>query len=130
MPAELRALSRKAAIQCLREAVIQLTEECSRCQRATDHGIYCLGFRRFSEDELARRYARLVNDPGMTPQEVRSLENRWRVALEFLERVSAYCETHRREPSRCVGWDGFPDDELQRFCFEILREPVRIVGGD
>lgn len=124
-----RALSRRAAIRCLRESVIKLTEECSRCPRATEHGIYCLGFRRFTEEELSRRYARLLDSsPNMTPEELADLANRWRVAVQFLEHVFAYCEGHRRESGECAGWDGFSTDELERFCFEVLREPVRIVS--
>ncbi len=122
-----RAVSRQAAIRWLREAVIKLTDECSRCQRATEHGIYCLGFRRFTEEELNRRYARLRDsNPKMTPEELADLANRWRVAIQFLQRVSAYCEARRREPGKCAGWDGFSNDELQQFCLQILREPVRV----
>ena len=128
MQLSLRALSRQAAIRWLREAVIKLTDECSRCQKASEHGIYCLGFRRFTEEELNGRYARLLDsNPEMAPEEIADLANRWRLALQFLERVSAYCDAHRQEPGKCAGWDGFSNEELEQFCFEILREPARVV---
>lgn len=92
------------------------------------HGIYCLGFRRFTGEELGRRHSGLLDSNlKMTPEELDDLENRWRLAMQFLERVPAYCEDHRRELGICLGWDSFSNDELERFCVEILREPVRIV---
>ncbi len=124
------ALSRQGAIRWLREALIQLIEECSRCDRATDHGIYCLGFRRFTGEELRRRYDRIQNArPAVTPEELKHLAHRWETARQIIERVPAWCEAHRPGSDACHGWDRFSSEELEQLCSKFLREAVAIMEG-
>ena len=124
------ALSRQGAIRWLREVLIKLMDECSRCDRATDHGIYCLGFRRFTGEELRRRYDWIQNArPTATSEELEHLAHRWEVSQQVIQRVPAWCEAHWPGSDACRGWDRFSNEELEQLCSEFLQEAVAIMEG-
>ncbi len=103
-------------------------DECSRCDTSTEHGIYCLGFRGFTEEELRHRHDSIRNaHPAATPEERECLARRWEIAQQIIQRVPAWCEARRLGAEACRGWDRFSNEELEQLCSEFLQEAVAIM---
>jgi hypothetical protein len=121
-------LSRAQAIGRLREAMIALTDdEHSMCRVASEKGIFCRGFRGLSEKEFRDRYDWLVTrHPKASREEIERLANTWELARQLVDRVPLSCDAQLRDHDTCNGWNDFTNEDLERFCREILHKNVRI----
>lgn len=122
-------ITRNAAVRRLRDVLaLMADEEHSVCRIAAERGIFCHGFRRFTDEELRRRYAWLVNrDPSISRQRLEELADRWQLARQVFDDVAVACDAQQIEHDTCGGWDEFSNDDLARFCRELLHESVIVV---
>lgn len=117
-----RVLSRGQAITKLRNHLVSLTDDDhSICAVAARKGIFCHGFARWNDAELRKRFAGLVKlRPDVNRWQLENLGNTWELARQVVNRVSLACDAQTVEHDTCRGWDEFSNDELARFCSELL----------
>jgi hypothetical protein len=122
-------LARSAAIRRLRDVLVLMTDEDhSICRIAAERDIFCRGFKRYDDEELRQRYAWLVNrDPRISRHRLEDLADRWQLARQVFDDVPLACDAQQIEHDTCGGWDEFSNEDLVRFCRELLHETVSIV---
>jgi hypothetical protein len=126
------ALPRREAVDLLRRHLLQLTdEEHSICQVASEHGIFCGGFRRWESTEFRERYREIVARRGLSRAQQEYLANSWQLARQVAENVALACDAQAVEHDTCRGWDEFTNDELARYLRELLAVEAEVVpdGG-
>ena len=121
-------LSRQTAVNQIREALEMLTdEENSICKVAADHGIFCNGFKRYTDNELRRRYGWIVRKrPDMTRDELEEIANNWQLAQQQVHDEGFACDVQTKLHDTCCGWDDFTDEQLQDFYKQITGREVRV----
>ncbi len=124
-----KELTREQAIRALRHYLTRLTDdEHSMCEVASQRGILCGGFRRFSDEEFRQHYENLVRRrPGLTRRQLEYLANQWQLARQIVDNVGLSCDAQTIEHDTCRGWDSFADADLVRFCHDLLGADVTIV---
>ena len=128
-PASGGTLSRREAIDVLRRHLLELTDaEHSICLVASEHGIFCRGFRRFGEAEFRERYREVVARRGLSRRQQEYLANSWQLARQLAENVALACDAQAIEHDTCRGWDDFTNVELARFLRELLAVEVDVVS--
>jgi hypothetical protein len=127
-----KVISRTEAIGRLRHYLKSLTDdEHSMCQVAAKKGIFCHGFARFSDGELKKRFAALsARRPGMNRWQLEELANRWELARQVVDGVTLACDAQTLEHDTCRGWDDFTNDQLARFCADLLALDVVITEAE
>jgi hypothetical protein len=123
-------LSRETAVARLRQKLIALKEDGkSVCQIAAEKGIFCRGFDRDSSDELRFRYAATIeNASQLTRSELEERANAWQLERQQQEGTLLCCDVQFMCYETCRAWDDFSNEELSRFCVEMLGEKVRVTG--
>ena len=119
-------ITRVDAIALLRDQLRQLADDDSSiCKVAAEKGIFCQGFRRFSDAELQGRFGWIYRKrPGITRADLEELANRWQLARQDVMALPTACDVQRLERDACHGWDDFSNDELARFCLELTGSKV------
>ena len=122
-------VSRTAAIGRLRKELLKLTDDDhSMCAVAAEKGVFCRGFRQYTDQELRSRYDWIVQrNPTATRDELEQLANLWQLARQVFDGVPIACDAQQREHDTCNGWDDFTNEELARHWKEILGQDVTIV---
>ena len=125
-----RIISRETAVAQLRRKLIELQEEGkSICQVAAEQGLFCRGFHRDSDEELRFRYAAAIeNAPELTRAELEERANAWQLARQKQEGTLLCCDVQFMTYETCRAWDDFSNEELSRFCEEMLGEKVCVTG--
>ncbi|PYQ31758.1 MAG: hypothetical protein DMF56_01225 [Acidobacteria bacterium] len=101
----------------------------SICKFAAEKGIYCSGFRRFSEDELRRRLDWIAKkNPNESRAELEETADRWQLARQEVDGVPTACDVQQREHDLCNGWDDFSDEELAHFLVELTGSSTPVVA--
>jgi hypothetical protein len=128
-PSVPQKLSRREAIETLRRHLLSLTDEQhSICQVASEHGIFCGGFRRFPDPEFRERFHGLVSRrEGLTRSQQEYLANTWQLARQILQNVGLACDAQAEAHDTCGGWDDFSNEDLARFLRELLAADVVVV---
>jgi hypothetical protein len=128
-PSVSQKLSRREAIETLRRHLLSLTDEQhSICQVASEHGIFCGGFRRFPDPEFRERFHGLVSRrEGLTRSQQEYLANTWQLARQILQNVGLACDAQAEAHDTCGGWDDFSNEDLARFLRELLAADVVVV---
>jgi hypothetical protein len=126
--ASLRVVSRAWAIRSLREFLMTLTDEDhSMCRVATDRGIFCQGFRKFDDKELKEHFSGIVaRRPGANRWQIEALGNQWELARQTVNGLPLACDVEQKEHGTCRGWDDFSNEELARYCAELLGQDVAV----
>jgi len=114
------------AIARLRGSLLKLTdEEHSMCQVAAERGIFCRGFRRWDDAEFDRRWRScLGRSTHLSRAHMEQLADLWQLSEQIRHRVRLVCDAQSLEHGACRGWDEFSNEEIARFCGEILGESV------
>jgi hypothetical protein len=89
--------------------------------------VLCHGFHQDSLTELRMRYAAEVDITGKRTDVERRADAYQQRRLEEENAVVA-CDVQQRYYETCRGWDEFTNDDLARFCLEILGQRVRVVS--
>ena len=123
-------LSRQNAVARIREALEHLTdEETSICKVAADHGIFCNGFNRYTENELRRRYGWIVRKrPDMSREDLETIANDWQLAQQQVHDLGFACDVQTKLHDTCCGWDDFTNEQLGAFYTELTGTEV-LVGN-
>ncbi len=129
---ELETWTRQKAISRLRTALRKLTDdEHSICEVAAERGIFCHGFRRWSDSEFDRRFqGTLGRSTHLSREQMEDLANVWQLAEQIRRQVGFACDAQRGDSGGCRGWDEFSDADLSRHCGEILGRRVRVLRED
>jgi hypothetical protein len=125
----MRTLKREQAIGDIRRSLLALVDdEHSICQVATERNIFCRGFRRLSDAELARRYDWIVKRSGVTTRaELEQRANRWQLARQRAEDEELACDVQLHDRDTCIGWDEFSNERLELYYDELCGEHVHVV---
>lgn len=121
-------LPREKAVSEIRNILLQSTdEETSICKAAADHGIFCHGFDRYTDNELRRRYAWIVKKrPAMARSELEDVANDWQLAQQQVHDVPFACDVQSKLHDTCCGWDDFSNDQLAGFYLQLTGREVRV----
>lgn len=121
-------MSRQTAINQIREALEMLTdEETSICKVAAEHGIFCHGFQRYTDNELRRRYGWIVRKrPDMTRDELEEIANNWQLAQQQVHDEPFACDVQTKLHDTCCGWDDFTNEQLEGFVKQVTGKEVRV----
>ncbi|MCM3877794.1 MAG: hypothetical protein NEA02_15415 [Thermoanaerobaculia bacterium] len=123
-----RVVSRAWAIRSLREFLLTLTDEDhSMCRVATDRGIFCQGFRKLDDKELRQHFAGIVERrPAVNRWQLEALGNQWELARQTVNRLPLACDVEQKEHGTCGGWDDLSNEDLARYCGELLGQDVLV----
>lgn len=119
-------LSRQELIAALRDELAHRTNgDMSVCRLAAEKGLFCKGFRRYSDDELRERYGWIVQrNPQVSREQLEAVADQWQMARQEVEQVPTSCDVQQIEHDVCGGWGDFPAEELARFFFELTGRRV------
>ena len=120
---EPETMSRESLIDALRtELARRANGEVSICRLAAETGIFCRGFRRFSDKELRERFGWIVKkNPRMSREQLESVADRWQMARQDVDDVAVACDVQQIEHDVCNGWNDFTDEELTHF-LAVIKE--------
>ncbi len=118
----METVPRATLINALRtELASRANGDMSICRLAAENGIFCGGFRRFSDDELRQRYDWIARkDPRQTREQLEDVADRWQMARQEVDAVPTSCDVQQIEHDSCNGWDDFSDADLAR-CLASLQ---------
>jgi hypothetical protein len=125
-------LSRQSVIAALRAELLTRADGRSICSLAAEQGIFCGGFRRFSDGDLRERLAWLVRKrPTAAREELEGLGDAWQLARQEVGNLPTACDVQTQEHDLCNGWDDFTDDNLATFYRELIGRAVTVIpaGG-
>ncbi|HEU5249152.1 MAG TPA: hypothetical protein VFW15_04130 [Thermoanaerobaculia bacterium] len=120
---------RNEAISRLRSSLLAMTDdEHSLCQVAAERGIFCRGFRRWSETEFDRRWRMYIGrSTHLSREQMEEYANLWELAEQIRKRVSLACDAQTEARGPCRGWNEFSNAEIARFCNDVLGENVEVI---
>ena len=97
----------------------------SICTLAAKNGIFCKGFRRYSDAELRDRYGWIAKRvPDASRAEFEAIADRWQQARQDVMGVATACDVQQLEHDACGGWDDFSNDQLAQFLLELTGRKV------
>jgi hypothetical protein len=100
--------------------------ESSVCRIASERGIFCGGFRRWSPAEFDRRCRRAIGrSTHLSREQMERYADIWQLIEQLRQGVALACDAAPGASSPCRGWAEFSDEELARFC----RASARDEGG-
>ena len=102
-------------------------EDHSMCRVATDRGIFCQGFRKLDDKELKEHFAGIVERrPGVNRWQLEALGNQWELARQTVNQLPLACDVEQKEHGTCGGWDDLANEDLARYCAELLGQDVLV----
>jgi len=117
-------ISRSDLIVALRNELSHRAGDMSICKLAAQTGIFCKGFRRYSDAELKEHYAWISKrNPDASREELEEIADRWQLAREDVLGAKTSCDVQQLEHDSCGGWDDFSDDDLAKFLRELTGGP-------
>jgi hypothetical protein len=125
----IRQVDRGTAIQELRAKLLSLTDDqTSMCQVAAERGIFCHGFKQYSDEELRDKFDWITRrNPNLRRRDLEKMANLWQLSRQVIEGVCFSCDAQTIEHDTCLGWDSFSNEELQKFFREIMHQEVDVV---
>jgi hypothetical protein len=120
---------RREAVAKLRSALLAVTDdEHTLCQVAAERRIFCHGFRRWSEPEFDKRWRRAIGrSTHLSRAQMEEFANLWQLSEQLRCRVALACDACTSKSGPCRGWDEFSNEELSRFCSDVLGVNVEVV---
>jgi hypothetical protein len=122
-------MTREEAIARLREKLVSLTDdETCMCKAAADRGVFCTGFRQFTDKELRERYWWIVRKrPDITRAELESIANDWQLTQQDVRDLPLACDVQTKVHDTCRGWNDFTNEQLGKYLKQLTGEDVRVV---
>lgn len=106
-----------------------MDEEHSICEVAARHGIFCHGYRQWSEEELRKRFRWIAGPrPHFTRTELEEVIDLYKLARQQALEVPLSCDAQEIDRDSCMGWDEFSDAALADFYKECFGGPVKVVA--
>ena len=121
-------VSRTSLIVALRtELARRASGEMSICRLAAEEGIFCKGFRQYSDAQLREHYDWIAKkNPDASRTELEELADRWQIARQDVVGVPTACDVQQLEHDACGGWDDFSNAELAGFLTELTGRKVAV----
>jgi hypothetical protein len=120
--------TRPRAIARIRERLLELVDDQhSVCEVAARLGIFCKGFRHFSDAELRERFSWLAH-PEMSREDLEKRANSYLLGRTEALDCALACDAQTEERDVCLGWDEFSNADLARFAEQLLGEPTEVTG--
>ena len=122
-------MTREEAIARLREKLVSLTdEENCMCKVAAERGIFCTGFRQFTDKELRERYWWIVRKrPDITRAELETIANDWQLTQQDVRSLPVACDVQTKAHDTCRGWNDFTNEQLGNYLKQLTGQDVRVV---
>ena len=122
-------LSRNEIVSRLRRELMKSTDvETSACKLASDKGVFCTGFKRYTDAELRERYNWIVRKrPDMTRDQLEQIANDWQLAQQEVHEMPIACDVQAKLNDTCRGWTDFNDEQLAKFYYQLTGKEV-VVG--
>lgn len=126
LPSE--TLTRAEVIARLRNELLEMTdEENCACKAVAERGIFCNGFRRYTDEELREHYWWIVRRrPDISRAELEKIANDWQLTQQEVQRLPLACDVQSRVRDTCKGWNDFTDEQLEKFYWQMTGKEVRI----
>jgi len=122
-----KRVSRQTLVAALRQELLNRADGRSICTLAAEQGIFCGGFRRFSDAELRERFAWIASKrSASTRSELELLGDAWQLARQVVLKLPTSCDVQRQEHDLCNGWDDFSDSDLSIFYQELTDRKVSV----
>ena len=124
-----RVWTRPEAIARLRAHLLPMTdEESSLCRVAGERGFFCFGFSRWNASEFDRRWRDFIGrSTHLTRAQMEEYANLWQLTEQSRCKVALACDAAALGRGPCRGWNEFSNDELARFCCDLLGDDVEVV---
>jgi hypothetical protein len=125
----METVTRDEVIARLRSALLGYTdEENCMCKVAAERGIFCKGFRRFTEAELRERYWWIVRKrPEISREELETIANDWQLAQQDVRDLPIACDVQTKLHDTCRGWHDFTNEQLAAYYRQLSGETVHVV---
>lgn len=119
-------VSRSTLIAALREELSRRAKgDMSICRLAAQTGVFCRGFRRFTDAELKERFGWIAKkNPEATRPELEEIADRWQMARQDVLGALTSCDVQQLEHDSCGGWDDFSNEDLSAFLRELTGRKV------
>ena len=118
-------VSRSDLIVALRDELSRRAGDMSICRLAAQTGVFCKGFRRYTDAELRERYGWIAKkNPDASRAEMEELADRWQLAREEVLGAKTSCDVQQLEHDTCGGWDDFSDEDLAKFLRELTGRTI------
>jgi hypothetical protein len=124
--------TRDEAISRLREGLLKLSDgERSLCTVAAELGVFCRGFRRWTDDAFSRGWTpALGRSTHLSRLQMERLADLWLLTEQLRLRVPCACDLAAAGGGPCRGWNGFSNADLERCCDDILGKNVAVTEPD
>jgi hypothetical protein len=121
--------TREEAIGRLRAGLLRFSDgQHSMCQIAAELGIFCFGFRRWSDVEFLRRWGTVIGrSTHLTRPQLEQIADLWQMTEQLRRRVPIACDAATIACGACRGWNQFSNRNLARHCADILSRDVVVV---
>ena len=121
-------ISRPDLIAAVRDELSRRARgEMSICRLAAETGVFCKGFRRYTDDQLRERYGWISKkSPDAPREELEEIADRWQLARQDVLDEPTSCDVQQLEHDACGGWDDFSDGDLARFLLELTGRKVEV----
>ena len=121
-------VTRDQLVDILRQELMQRAGgEFSICAVAAQSGIFCNGFRRFTDRELRKRFGWIAKRyPEASRQELEQIADLWQVARQEITGLPTACDVQQQEHDSCNGWDDFSAEELSQFAFDLTGRKLTV----
>lgn len=121
--------TRDEAIAMLREGLLKLSDgERSMCAVASELGVFCHGFRRWTDDAFSRGWTRVLgHSTHLSRPQMERLADIWVLSEQLRLQVPCACDLAAAGGGVCRGWNGFSNADIERCCDEILGRNVAVV---
>ncbi len=125
----MKTLKRSFVIEKLREHLVGFTNgDHSICEEAARRGIFCKGFRKFTDKELREKFDWIVQSrPGIERKQLEELINQYELARQEVHKVPIACDAAAIDHDMCLGWNEFSDTDLVRFYKNWFNEEISIM---
>ena len=122
------SISRDELITRLRREFAKFTDiENSICKVAAERGIYCKGFKRYTDAELRQKYQWIVNKrPELTRDELETIANDWQLAQQEVYELPTACDVQRKVHDTCRGWNDFTNEQLAKFYYQVTGKEIQV----
>lgn len=125
----MKTLTRTEAINLLRTELLKhANDDVSICELAAKEGIFCKGFTQWTDEEMFKKYAWIVEKLNVTTrEELDTYANMWQLARQEVSGLETACDVQCEEMDTCHGWDTFPNSKISVFLAQVCKVKARIV---
>lgn len=124
----IETVSREELVGRLRRQLSEYTDvETSVCKAAAQRGVFCKGFKRYTDQELRSRYAWIVaKRPDLTRDELEEIANDWQLAQQEVHEMPIACDVQRKVHDTCRGWNDFTNEQLAKFYYQLTGKEIQV----